>query len=149
MYRQTEIPGAKESVIIQATLYEMMSHIMNRRNRKAALLLCEDFPELSLETVDFARVLSKKDLALYTIVLALSELNRLEIKDKVLKNPMIAQIIEYYPDASNIFEDYLNGKFESFQLQMNEIERHMQFDLNFGRHTGKQIFRDIRMKALR
>jgi hypothetical protein len=32
---------------------------------------------------------------------------------------------------------------------MNEIELHMQFDLNFGRHTGKHIFRDIRMKALR
>ena len=93
----------------------MMAHIMNKRNRKAALILCEDFQEISLETLNFARVISKKDLALYSIVLTLSELNRLEIKDKVLKNPMISQIIEYYPDASNIFEDYLNGKFESFQ----------------------------------
>jgi hypothetical protein len=90
----------------------MMSHIMNKRNKKAAQVLCEDFPEVSLETINFSRIISKKDLAIYCIVLSLSELNRLEIKDKVLKNPMISQIMEYYPDASNIFEDYLNGKFE-------------------------------------
>jgi hypothetical protein len=85
---------------------------MNKRNKKAAQVLCEDFPEVSLETINFSRIISKKDLAIYCIVLSLSELNRLEIKDKVLKNPMISQIMEYYPDASNIFEDYLNGKFE-------------------------------------
>lgn len=68
----------------------MMSNIMNKRNKKAAMLLCEDFPEISLESISMARVISKKDLALYCIVLSLSELNRLEIKDKVLKNPMIA-----------------------------------------------------------
>lgn len=95
------------------TLYYMMSSVMNKRNRQAALMLC-DFPELSLDSIDFARVISRKDLALYCIVLSLSELNRLEIKEKVLKNPMITQIMESYPEASNIFEDYLNGKFETF-----------------------------------
>ena len=133
---------------VLASLLYVMSCIMNRRNRQAALLLCE-FPEVSLDQFSISRVISRKDLALYVIILSLSELNRMEIKDKVLKNPMISQIMESYPGASNIFEDYLNGKYETFQQQMNEIEKHMHFDLNFGKHTGKQIFRDIRMKALR
>jgi hypothetical protein len=80
----------KDLDTIQGTLLEMMSHIMNKRNKKAAMLLSEDFPEISLESVNFTRIISKKDLAIYCIVLSLSELNRLEIKNKVLKNPMIA-----------------------------------------------------------
>ena len=32
---------------------------------------------------------------------------------------------------------------------MNDIEKHLKFDLNFGAHTDSDIFRRIRMKALR
>ena len=101
-----------------------MAALMNRKNRVAANLLV-DFPEITLDTVDISRVISRKDLALYIIVITLDQLNRMDIKSNVLKNPMISQIIESFPDASNIFELYLNGRFEEFQSQMNEIEAHL------------------------
>ena len=58
--------------------------------------------------------MSRKDLALYVVLVSLSELSRIEIKQRVLKNPVVKQIMEAYPDASNIFEDYLNGKWGEF-----------------------------------
>lgn len=64
--------------------------------------------------MDMSRIISRKDLALYVVVLALSECDRAQIKSRIMVNPMIKQIMEAYPDASSIFEDFLNLRFESF-----------------------------------
>ena len=98
-----------------------MQFVMAKKYKKAADVF-SSFPAVPLEQIDTSRIISRKDLALYVILLSLAELNRTEIKSRVLKNPMVKQIMEAYPDAANIFEDYLNGKFERFQAQMKDIE---------------------------
>jgi len=94
---------------------------MARRFGKAASVFAS-FPNVPLSCCDFSNVISRKDLALYAIILSLSEMNRTEIKARVLKNAKVKEMMEAYPEASNIFENFLNGHFEAFQLQMSAIE---------------------------
>ena len=134
--------------MLHSSLYQMMHFVIAHRNAKAANVIA-NFSNVPLSVCDFSNVISRKDLALYAIILTLSEMNRTEIKAKVLKNAKVKEMMEAYPDGSNIFENFLNGHFEAFQQQMSAIEQHLQFDLMFGAHLKPEIFRKIRMLALR
>ena len=75
-------------------------------------------------------------------------MSRNELKENVLKNSAILSILETNPDTADIFENFMLGRFEKFQGQMNRIEQRLTFDAYFGKHLAPKVFKQIRIKTL-
>jgi len=53
--------------------------------------------------------------------------------------------MERYPEARNILDNFLNGKFEELSLGLNRIQQILAYDMFFG---NEMIFTAIRNKNL-
>ena len=75
-------------------------------------------------------------------------MTRKELKQNVLTSSSLIQLLEEQPDTADIFENYLNGKFQRFQAQLTSIEKKLQYDQFFGVHIKTDVFLAIRTKTL-
>lgn len=72
-------------------------------------------------------------------------MSRLELKNEVMSKSHVLSLLENYEDLSNTFDNFLNGRFEELQMQINKIQEELKYDLFFGTQT---IYRMIRNKNL-
>ena len=92
---------------------------------------------------DLAEYVSTEELALYTILTCLAEMPRKEIKN-VLSTTNIINLLDT-TEYADIFENFLNGRFEVLQTQMNSIRTKLTQDVFFQDET---IFNKIRSRNL-
>jgi COP9 signalosome complex subunit 1 len=140
--------GKSTMTTTMINIMDAMGRIMTADyNRSVRLLL--GMPSLTIGTgTDLASMLTSEELAFYIVLMCLYSLTRNEIKNKVLKSSSVLSLLDMQPETSDIFENYLNGRFEKFQSQLNLIERKLKYDQFFGEHEQTEIFKKIRVKAL-
>lgn len=71
---------------------------------------------------DLKGILTQEDLSYYIVLVCLSKLSRNELKENVLTNSAILSLLEQNPDTVDILEDFMLGRFEKLQRQLNQIE---------------------------
>jgi len=136
---------------LEVFCYRLMNKLVRKDKAKvkeAAELLAR-CSNLELSN-DFSAIISRKDMAIYSILLTLSQCSRAELKNLVITNAALKQIREAYPDAETVYDDFLNFRFEQLQVCMAGMQKNMKFDMIFGEHAeAHKIFKNIRMKAIR
>ena len=68
----------------------------------------------------------------YTTLTALYSLNRKELKETILGGSNFKNNAEVAPETTDIFENFLNGKYADLQRSLNEIAFQLKFDVFFG-----------------
>ena len=71
---------------------------------------------------DLKGILTQEDLSYYIVLVCLSKLSRNELKENVLTNSAILSLLEQNPDTVDCLEDFMLGRFEKLQRQLNIIE---------------------------
>ena len=66
-------------------------------------------------------ILSQEDLAFYIVLSTLATLSRAELKESVIKNSSILALLETVPDTNDILDNFMMGRYEQFQRQLNTI----------------------------
>ena len=93
-------------------------------------------------------ILTQEDLSYYIVLVCLSQLTRNELKENILTNSAILSLLEQNPDTVDILEDFMLGRFEKLQRQLNQIEQKLMYDAYFGKHLSPKVFKKIRVKTL-
>jgi hypothetical protein len=104
--------------------------------------------ELSLVidgNTELEQFISGKHLAYYMVLTCLGHMSRLELKTEVMTKSHVLSLLENYADLSNTFDNFLNGRFEQLQSQINQIQEELKFDFFF---SSQSIYRLIRNKNL-
>ena len=78
---------------------------------------------------DLTDYVSTEELAIYTILTCLAEMPRREIKN-VLSTTNIINLLDT-TEFTDIFENFLNGRFEILQTQMNKMRTKLTQDVFF------------------
>ena len=81
---------------------------------------------------ELAQFVSGKHLAYYLVLTCLAHMNRLELKNEVMSKSHVLSLLENYEDLSKTFDNFLNGRFEALQSQINSIQEELKYDLFFG-----------------
>ena len=57
-------------------------------------------------------------------------------------------MLEMIPDTNDILDNFMMGRYEAFQRQINRIEKKLKYDSIFGQHRSKNVFKKIRTLTL-
>ena len=93
-------------------------------------------------------ILTQEDLSYYIVLVCLSQMSRNELKENILNNSAILSLLETNPDTADILENFMLGRFEKFQRQLNQIEQKLRYDAYFGAHLAPKVYKQIRVKTL-
>lgn len=96
-------------------------------------------------------ILTQEELAYYVVLSSLSTLTRAELRESVTTNSSLLSMLETIPDTSDILDNFMLGRYEDFQRQLNRIEKKLKYDFFFGEHRdrGNNVFKKIRTITLR
>ena len=97
---------------------------------------------------DLKGILTQEDLAYYIVLVCLSKFSRKELKENILTNSAILSLLEQNPDTVDCLEDFMLGRFEKLQRQLNIIEQKLKYDAYFGAYTAPKVYKQIRVKTL-
>lgn len=84
-------------------------------------------------------------MAYYFVLSCVAHMSRLDIKQDVMQKGHVLNLMERYPDARNILDNFLNGRFEGLSLGLNKIQQSLSYDMFFG---SEKIYTLIRNKNL-
>ncbi len=87
------------------------------------------------QNTDLLEYVTTEELAIYTILTCLAQMPRNEIKS-LLANSNILSLLDT-TEYSDIFENFLNGRFESLQVQISKLRLKLESDVFF---SGEDIF---------
>jgi len=57
-------------------------------------------------------------------------------------------MLETIPDTSDILDNFMMGRYEAFQQQLNKIQAKLKYDQFFGQHRSNSLFKKIRTLTL-
>ena len=57
-------------------------------------------------------------------------------------------MLETIPDTSDILDNFMMGRYEAFQRQLNKIQGKLKYDYFFGEHRNGSVFKKIRTLTL-
>jgi len=97
---------------------------------------------------EFTNVLTQEELAYYVVLSTLATLSRSELRDSVYSNSSILSMLETIPDTSDILDNFMMGRYEAFQRQLNKIQGKLKYDYFFGEHRNGSVFKKIRTLTL-
>ena len=98
--------------------------------------------EVSIEQMtDLKGILTQEDLSYYIVLVCLSQMSRNELKENILNNSAILSLLESNPDTEDILENFMLGRFEKFQRQLNRIEQKLRYDAYFGAHLAPKVYK--------
>ena len=87
--------------------------------------MARKFSNMQVISIDKATelkgILSQEDLAFYIVLSTLATLSRAELKESVIKNSSILALLETVPDTNDILDNFMMGRYEQFQRQLNTI----------------------------
>jgi len=124
-------------------VYEGMQLMIVRQWKEAATLFLEAMP-----TFTAVECVSMKDYVMYTVILALTSLDRAEIRTKVIHNPEILSVIEQVPHLKEFLDSFYNSKYKDFMMHFVYVTDHVRRDRYLSRHV-KYFMRMMRLNAYR
>jgi len=71
---------------------------------------------------------------------------RLEIKNNLLSCSSILSLLECFPETADVFDNFMNGRFQALQNSLNQIKTGLQFDYFF---NDNKYFSKIRASNLK
>lgn len=77
---------------------------------------------------------------------ALAEMPRLEIKNNLLGCSSVLSLLECFPETADVFDNFLNGRFQTLQKSLNQIKENLSFDYFF---QDSKFFNKIRANNLK
>ena len=92
--------------------------------------------------------LTQEELAYYIVLSSLSTLTRNELRESVITNSSILSLLETIPDTNDILDNFMMGRYELFQRQLNRIQSKLKYDFIFGEHRSNNVFKKIRTLTL-
>lgn len=131
-----------------------MHWIQEGHNKQAAneflKLVIPDQPELADRlNGELSQVSTLQDLAFYMSLVSLHHFSRDALREQVLKSKSFAMLAESAGEAATIIDNYLNGDYSQFYLQLKHMRALLKYDPYFGEHAKcGTIFDEIRGKAL-
>lgn len=146
--------GADPVTICVLRVILTLHWIQEGANKQAALeflnLVLPDQPELSDKlNSELSQVATQQDLAFYMCLVSLHHFDREVLREKVLKSKSFSMLAESAGEAASIIDNYLNGDYSQFYLQLKHIRALLKYDPYFGEHAKcNSIFDEIRGKAL-
>ncbi len=57
-------------------------------------------------------------------------------------------MLETIPDMNDILDNFMMGRYEAFQRQLNRIEKKLKYDVFFGAHRSVNVFTNLRTLTL-
>lgn len=93
-------------------------------------------------------VLTQEELAFYVVLSSLATLTRNELRENVITNSSILSLLETVPDTNDILDNFMMGRYELFQRQLNRIQSKLKYDFYFGEHRSNNVFKKIRTLTL-
>ncbi len=115
--------------------------LMARKFASMQIISIENLPELK-------GILTQEELAYYVVLSSLSTLTRTELREDVITNSSILSMLEIIPDTNDILDNFMMGRYEAFQRQLNCIQKKLKYDFIFGEHRGNNVFKKIRTLTL-
>lgn len=77
---------------------------------------------ISIDSIPELRgILTQEELAYYVVLSSLSTLTRNELRESVITNSSILSLLETVPDTNDILDNFMMGRYELFQRQLNRI----------------------------
>ena len=96
---------------------------------------------VSIEGVaELNNVLTQEELAYYVVLSSLATLTRNELRESVITNSSILSLLETVPDTNDILDNFMMGRYELFQRQLNRIQNKLKYDFFFGEHRSNNVF---------
>ena len=111
----------------KSTITTQMIYVLNCLSKNHDLkVMANKFANLQEVSIgqmtDLKGILTQEDLSYYIVLVCLSKLSRNELKENVLTNSAILSLLEQNPDTVDILADFMLGRFEKLQRQLNQIE---------------------------
>lgn len=95
-----------------------------------------DQPELADRlNSELIQVATQQDLAFYMSLVSLNHFSREALRESVLKSKAFATLAESAGEAASIIENFLNGDYSQFYLQLKHIRALLKYDPFFGEHA--------------
>jgi len=121
-----------------------LANLDARKYKNAARKFLEVGPELA---ANFTEVISPQDIAIYGGLLALSSLDRSELKRKVLDNPHFKTYMELVPEIQKLIQDFYNSHYGACLTYLQYLKPYLDLDFHLYDHVSS-IYEKIRSKAI-
>ena len=115
--------------------------LMARKFAGMQIVSIDDLPEIRT-------TISTEELSYYVVLSTLATLTRAELRESVITNSSILSMLETIPDTNDILDNFMMGRYEAFQRQLNRIQAKLKYDYFFGDHRSGSVFKKIRTLTL-
>ena len=88
--------------------------LMARKFAGMQIVSIDDLPEIR-------STLTTEELSYYVVLSTLATLTRSELRESVITNSSILSMLETIPDTNDILDNFMMGRYEAFQRQLNRI----------------------------
>jgi len=140
---------ARRSSLETGLLQILNAHAYGKVDLK---LMARKFSGMQIVSIDgvpeLNNVLTQEELAYYVVLSSLATLTRNELRESVITNSSILSMLETIPDTNDILDNFMMGRYETFQRQLNRIQRKLKYDFFFGEHRSNNVFKKIRTLTL-
>ncbi|KAI5304288.1 hypothetical protein KEM56_006659 [Ascosphaera pollenicola] len=119
-------------------------YLLTKQYGKAASFFLSCDPALGS---DFAEVLTINDVAIYGTLCALATMDRHEIRQSILNNPVFQKIIEEEPHLRQAVKFFCASKFQSFFEILEAYKVDYLLDIHLSSHVA-ELYKMIRIKAM-
>ena len=110
------------------------------------MIMINTMDDLVIEgNAELEQFITGEHLAYYFVLSCVAHMSRLDIKQDGMQKGHVLNLMERYPEARNILDNFLNGRFEELSLGLNKIQQSLCYDMFFG---SEFIFKAIRNKNL-
>lgn len=125
--------------------YDALALLWNQKYTRAI----NRFLELDFNHVpdDINHLTQVSDIATYVGLLSIAELNRTDLRSKILQNPNFQLYLESNPDISNILKDFYESRYGKCLERLNKIRTHLENDL-FIQKSLEYLYDKIRKKSI-
>jgi len=114
---------SKRSSVETGLMQILNAHACGRVDLK---LMARKFSHMQIAQIDqmpeLANVLTQEEVAFYIVLSSLATLTRAELRDSVIANSSILSLLETIPDTNDILDNFMMGRYEAFQKQLNRIQ---------------------------
>ena len=129
------------------TIFECLAYLLDERYLAAIQCLYRADVSLVVESnPDLNDIVTNRDLAGYIVVISLAHMQRLEMKQQLLKSSSVLTLLELFESTNEIFDNFFNGRFDKLGPALATIRRDLATDYFF---STEHIFRQIRQMNLK